>query len=96
MEAQIKQPPRKFPAEHEHVIQMQINELPQNGLIQLGNGPWGSPIVLVKKKDGSIRMYVDYRRLNSKPVKDAYPLPRIDDTLDSLANAKLFIIFTHK
>ena len=90
LEAPIKQPPRRFPAQHEQEIERQINELPQNGLIQPGNGPWGSPIVLVKKKDGYIRMCVDYRRLNSKTVKDAYSLPRIDDTLDSLANAKLF------
>ena len=90
LEAPIKQAPRRFPAEHEKEIERQLNELLKNGLIQPGHGPWGSPLVLVKKKDGSIRMCVDYRKLNAKTVKDAYPLPRIDDTLDSLANARVF------
>ena len=89
-ETPIKQPPRRFPPEQEKEIEKQINDLLDSGLIKPGNGPWGSPLVLVKKKDGSVRMCVDYRKLNSKTVKDAYPLPRIDDTLDSLANARYF------
>ena len=49
--------------------------------------PWASPIVLAPKKDGSYRLCIDYRKLNEVTVRDAYPIPRIDDTLDALNNA---------
>ena len=56
------------------------------------DGPWSSGIVLVKKKDGSTRFCVDYRQLNACTVNDAYPLPRIDDSLEQLSGNKLFTI----
>jgi hypothetical protein len=59
-------------------------------VIKPAHGPWSSPIVLVKKKDGSSRFCIDFRRLNSVTRKDAHPLPRIDDTLDALAGAQWF------
>ena len=60
------------------------------GVVEPCSGPWASPVVLVRKKDGSQRFCVDFRRLNSVTIKDAYPLPRIDDSLDSLAGAAWF------
>ena len=54
------------------------------------SSPWASPVVLVPKKDGSLRFCVDYRRLNSITVKDVYPLPRVDDILDALGGVKYF------
>jgi hypothetical protein len=60
------------------------------GVIEPSNSPWSSPIVLVTKKDGSTRFCVDYRKLNEVTVKDAYPIPRVDDCLDALAGAKWF------
>ena len=67
-----------------------INDMLKKWVIELSTGPWSSPIVLVKKKDGSLRFYVDFRKLNDVTKKDAYPLPRIDNTLDVLAEAKWF------
>lgn len=61
-----------------------------NGIIEPSKSAWSSAIVLVPKKDGSTRFCVDYRKLNEVTIKDAYPLPRVDDCLDSLANSKWF------
>ncbi|GFV35106.1 hypothetical protein TNCV_1853231 [Trichonephila clavipes] len=60
------------------------------GIVQPSESPWSSPVVLVRKKDGSWRFCVDYRKLNSVTKKDVYPLPRIDDTFDCLKGAKFF------
>ena len=62
----------------------------EEGVIQPSNSPWASAIVLVRKKDGTLRICVDYRQLNSVTKLDTFPLPRIDDILDQLGNAKYF------
>ena len=59
-------------------------------IIEPAHGPWASPIVLVTKKDGSVRFCVDYRKLNDVTRKDAHPLPRISECLDTLAGSKWF------
>ena len=60
------------------------------GFIESSDSPWASPIVLVTKKDGSTRFCIDYRRLNDVTRKDSFPLPRIDETIESLAGAEWF------
>jgi hypothetical protein len=62
------------------------------GLIRPNYSEFGSPIIFVRKADGSLRLCIDYRGLNEITCKDAYPLPRVDDTLDELQDA---IFFTH-
>ena len=60
------------------------------GIVQPSSSPWASPVVLVPKKDGSLRFCVDYRKLNSLTRKDVYPLPRVDDILTALGEAQYF------
>ena len=67
-----------------------VAEMLTGGQIEPSDSPWSAPVVLVTKKDGGTRFCVDYRRLNLAMVKDAYPLPRIDDTLDMLAGKRWF------
>ena len=67
-----------------------LQDMLSKHIIQPSTSPWVSPIVLVHKKDGTLRFCVDYRKLNGLTRKDAYPLPRIDDALDTLAGSKWF------
>ncbi|KAJ0394225.1 hypothetical protein ATCC90586_010373 [Pythium insidiosum] len=72
------------------IIDEHAQKMLREGVIEMGNGSWGFPVVLVRKKDGAVRFCVDYRGLNQVTVKDVYPLPRIDETLESLGGASLF------
>ena len=71
-------------------IEQEVSKMLSNGQVQPSSSPWASPVVLVRKKDGSLRFCVDYRKLNSVTKKDAYPLPRIEDCLDALNGSKWF------
>jgi hypothetical protein len=71
-------------------VKRQIEELMQKQFIRPSASPWGAPVFLVKKKDGTLRLCVDYRELNKLKVKNKYPLLRIDDLLDQLGGAKVF------
>ena len=86
----IRQPVRRVPPHRRQEIQQLLKEMKEKDVIQQSSSPWASPIVLVRKKDGSTRFCVDYRKLNEVTRKDAYPLPRIDATLDALAGTKWF------
>ncbi|GBM27783.1 Retrovirus-related Pol polyprotein from transposon 297 [Araneus ventricosus] len=86
----IKQYPRRLPLAKKEEAERLVKEMVDNGIIEESSGPWASPIVLVKKKDGSTRFCVDYRKLNEITIKDSYPLPGIDDTLDALNGSQWF------
>jgi len=86
----IWQPTRQLGPEKEREVSRQVQDLLSRDLIEPGYGAWSSPVVLVRKKDGSWRFCVDYRRLNSVTIQDAYPLPRINESLDALAGSKFF------
>ena len=68
----------------------QFDDMLQKDVIQPSSSPWSSGIVMVQKKDGTKRFCIDYRKLNDVTKKDAYLLPRIDDSLAQLAGAKWF------
>ncbi|GFT53232.1 retrovirus-related Pol polyprotein from transposon 412 [Trichonephila clavipes] len=86
----IKQHPRLLPFAKQEEVGTLLREMQENDIIEPSSSPWASPIVLVRKKDGSTRFCVDYRKLNDVTKKDSYPLPRIDDTLDTLSGHKWF------
>jgi RNase H-like domain found in reverse transcriptase/Reverse transcriptase (RNA-dependent DNA polymerase)/Integrase zinc binding domain/Integrase core domain len=75
--------------EHEETIR-QTRLLLQKGLIEPSHSPYGAPILFVSKPDGTLRMCVDFRKLNELTIRNKYPLPRIDDLLDNLVNQKYF------
>ena len=82
---------RMFSSEQElKVLKDYIEESLQKGHIRPSSSPCGAPVLFVKKKDGSLRLCVDYRSLNAITIKDRYPLPLIDTLLDRLKNAKIF------
>ena len=68
----------------------QVQQMLSSNVIRPSNSPWASPVVMVRKKDGSLRFCFDFRQLNAATIKDAHPLPRIDDLLDALHGAKWF------
>lgn len=86
----VRQRYRRIPPSEYEVVKEHINQLLEAQIIRESSSPYGSPIVLVKKKDGSLRLCVDYSQLNSKTRKDPFPLPRIEESLDALAGARWF------
>jgi hypothetical protein len=88
--APISKRPYRMPPKELAKLKIQLQELLDKGYIHPSSSPWGSPALFVKKKDGSLRMCVDYHPLNAVTIKNKYPLPRIDVLFDQLASAKVF------
>ena len=86
----IKQRTRRVPLHRQEAEGRLVNEMLEQGVIRPSNSPWASPVVLVEKKDGSVRYCIDYRQLNLATVKDSHPLPRIDESLDALSGSHWF------
>ena len=86
----LRQPPHRLGPAKEAEAERQVKKLLEQGMIEPSTGAWSSPVVLVRKKDQSWRFCIDYRRLNAVTASDAYPLPRIDESLDALSGAKFF------
>ena len=86
----IKVPPRRVPVNYHSEVQQQINTMLQQGIIEPSSSPWMAPAVFVRKKNGEIRLCVDYRELNKRTVKDAYLLPRPDEVQDRLMGSTIF------
>ena len=86
----FKERVRRIPPGLYDEVRKHLQEMLESEVIRESNSPWSSNVVLVRKKDGSLRFCIDYRRLNNITVKDAYALPRIEETLDALRGSSWF------
>lgn len=89
----VKQSPRRPPLAATAAEDQILDEMLETGVIEPSCSPWASPVRLVKKKEGTYRFCVDYRRVNAVSKKDAFPIPGIQDALDHLKGAKYFATF---
>jgi hypothetical protein len=71
-------------------LKIQLQELLNKEYIRPSVSPWGAPVLFVKKKDGTLRLGIDYRQLNKVTIKNKYPLPQINDLFDQVGGAKIF------
>ena len=71
-------------------LKVQMEEMVNKGFVRSSTSPWGAPVLFVKKKDGSMRLCIDYRELNKVTIRNQYPLSMIDDLFDQLQGAKVF------
>ena len=86
----LKLQPYRTPVVRRRTMSEMIESMEKNGIVQPSASAWASPVVLVPKKDGSMRFCIDYHRLNAITRKDVYPLPRVDDIFDTLGGARYF------
>eukprot|EP00731_Ephydatia_muelleri_P003031 Em0001g3031a len=86
----IHQQARRMPYHQRETVKKMLDDMLQQDVIEASSGPWSSPIVLARKKDGTLRFCVDFRHINDVTKKEVHPLPRIDETLDMLGGAKWF------
>ena len=83
-------PPYRAGARAREAESTEVQRMLKAGVIEPANSEWESPVVLVPKPDGSMRFCIDYRRLNALTIRDSYPLPRMDECIDSLGDAQVF------
>ncbi|MEM7298817.1 MAG: reverse transcriptase family protein, partial [Bacteroidota bacterium] len=86
----IKSRPYKTDMEGRKEIKRQVEEMKKQGIIEESSSPWSSPVLLVKKKDGTKRFVIDFRKINAITKKDAFPIPNIDEILSSLNGSCYF------
>ncbi|CAF2136424.1 unnamed protein product [Rotaria magnacalcarata] len=92
----VHTPPYRVSYRDEQIQREEIDKLLKQGIIEESTSPWSSPIVLVRKKDGSVRFCVDFRKLNNITTKDAFPMPRIEDIFDHLSQAEYYTTIDFK
>ena len=89
----VRLPPRRVPLAHADKEKQAIEAMKAKGVIRESVSPWASPICLVSKKDGGVRLFVDYRKVNELVKPDGFPLPRVQDCLDTVVMSKWFSTF---
>ena len=92
----LKQRHRRIPPAMYDEVRQHLKDMLNAGLIRDSYSPWASPLVLVRKKDNSLRLCIDFRLVNKKTIRDSYYLPRIDESMNALAGAKLFSVLDLK
>ena len=92
----FKQRPRPIHPQDLDAVKQHLQELLESGVIRESDSPFASPIVVVRKKNGSVRLCMDYRKLNAQTIKDAYPLPKLEDTFMALSGSKWFSVLDLK
>uniref|UniRef100_A0A3Q1HDU2 Gypsy retrotransposon integrase-like protein 1 n=1 Tax=Acanthochromis polyacanthus TaxID=80966 RepID=A0A3Q1HDU2_9TELE len=95
-ETPFKERPRPIHPSDREAVKQHLRELLDAGIIRESQSPFASPIVLVRKKNGSIRLCIDYRKLNLRTIRDAYALPNIEETFTALSGAKWFSVMDLK
>ncbi|KAK1646326.1 hypothetical protein QYE76_064131 [Lolium multiflorum] len=88
--APIAQRPYRMNPQELVELKKQLDDMLRKGLIRPSASPWGSPVIFVDKRDGTIRLCVDYRKLNDVTIKNKYPLPKIEDLFDQMNGARVF------
>lgn len=86
----FKQRHRRIPPAQYEEVRQHLKDLLAEGVIRESHSPWSSPVVLVRKRDGSLRLCIDYRKLNERTIKDAYALPRIEESLEAMGGCAWF------
>ena len=84
----VWQRPYHMPHMYRDAVERELEMMLKEGVIKPSNSEWASPMVIIKKKDDTIRLCVDYRKLNAETALDAYPMPRVDDILDQVGQTK--------
>jgi hypothetical protein len=90
----VSMTPYRMSASELAELKKQLEDLLDKKFIRPSVSPWGAPVLLVTKKDGSMRLCIDYRQLNKVTINNRYPLPRIDDLMDQLVGARVFTRLT--
>jgi len=88
--APVRLPPHRIPAHYKDVVYEQLHLMLEQDIIEESSSPWMASAVFVPKKSGEIRLCIDYRELNKRTTKDAYPLPLVDEVQECLANCSVF------
>lgn len=86
----IKIPPRRLQGKAKADVQAEVSRLCEEGIIEPSESPWSAPVVPIYKPDGSVRLCIDYRALNKITLKDAYPIPNLEDTIYNLHDVRYF------
>ena len=92
----FKQRHRRIPPAMIDEVRAHLEQLAASGIIRESHSPWASNVVLVRKRNGSLRMCVDYRQLNKRTIRDSYALPRAEELLDTLSGSKYFTVLDMK